>query len=45
MMYILVAQSRNIINICTKHRFDSLIISGSYGGHRRRMMDNAKGMA
>ena len=29
------AQSRNMINICTKYGFDSLIISGSYGGHRR----------
>ena len=27
------AQSRNMINICTKYGFDSLIISGSYGGH------------
>ena len=39
------AQSRNMINICTKYGFDSLIISGSYGGHRRRMTDNARGMA
>ena len=23
-------------NICTKYGFDSLIISGSYGGHRRQ---------
>ena len=23
-----------MINICTKYGFDSLIISGSYGGHR-----------
>ena len=28
------AQSRNMINICAKYGFDSLIISGSYGGHR-----------
>ena len=28
------AQSRNMINICTKYGFDSLTISGSYGGHR-----------
>ena len=28
------AQSRNMINICTKYGFDSVIISGSYGGHR-----------
>ena len=28
------AQSKNMINICTKYGFDSLIISGSYGGHR-----------
>ena len=34
------AQSRNMINICPKYRFDVLIISGSYGGHRRHMMDN-----
>ena len=31
------AQSKNMINICTKYGFDSLIISGSYGGHRRHM--------
>ena len=30
------AQSRNMMNICTKYGFDILIISGSYGGHRRR---------
>ena len=30
----LEAQSRNMINICTKYGFDSLIVSGSYGGHR-----------
>ena len=29
----LEAQSRNMINICTQYGFDSLIISGSYGGH------------
>ena len=29
------AQSRNMMNFCTKHGFDILIISGSYGGHRR----------
>ena len=29
------AQSRNLMNICTKYGFDILIISGSYGGHRR----------
>ena len=41
-----------MINICTKYGFDSLIISGSYGGHRRhttddgrRTTDNARGMA
>ena len=27
------AQSKNMINICTKYVFNSLIISGSYGGH------------
>ena len=30
----LEVKSRNMINICTKYGFDSLIISGSYGGHR-----------
>ena len=46
------AQSRNMMNICTKQGFDILIISGSYGGHRRhttydgrRTPDNAMGMA
>ena len=28
------AQSRNMMNICTKYGFNILIISGSYGGHR-----------
>ena len=36
------AQSRNMINICTKYGFDSLIISGSYGGHRRRTTDDSQ---
>ena len=47
----LEAQSRNMINICTKYGFDNFIIS-SYGGHRRhttddgrQMTDNARGMA
>ena len=35
------AQSRNMINICTKYGFDSLIISGSYGGHRLHMTESA----
>ena len=46
------AQSRNMMNICTKYGFDILIISGSYGGHRQHMTydvrwtpDNATGMA
>ena len=46
------AQSRNMINICTKYGFASLIFSGNYGGHRRHItddgrwtMDNARGMA
>ena len=40
------AQSRNMMNICTKYGFDILIISGSYGGHRRqRQTDKARGMA
>ena len=29
----LEVKSRNMINIYTKYGFDSLIISGSYGGH------------
>ena len=29
------AQSRNMINICTKYGFDGFIIS-VYGGHRRK---------
>ena len=29
-----------MINICTKYGFDSLIISGSYGGHRRPKTDD-----
>ena len=36
------AQSRNVMNICTKCGFDILIISGSYGGHRRRTMDDGR---
>ena len=43
------AQSRNMMNNCTKYGFNNLIISGSYGGHRRHMTydgrrttDNAK---
>ena len=36
------AQSRNMINICTKYGFDILIISGSYGGHGRHTMDNGR---
>ena len=34
------AQSRNMINICTKYGFDSLIHSSSYGGHRRHTTDD-----
>ena len=41
-----------MINICTKYGFDSLIISGSYDGHRqhttddrRLTTDDARGMA
>ena len=41
--YTYEAQSRNMINICTKYGFDSLIISASYGGHHT--IDNARGMA
>ena len=36
------AQFRNMINICTKYGFDSLIISGSYGGHRRRTIHDGR---
>ena len=36
------AQSRNMINICTKYGFDSSIISGSYGGHRRHTTDDSR---
>ena len=32
-----------MINICTKYGFDILIISGSYGGHRRRTTDDRHG--
>ena len=39
------AQSRNMINICTKYGFDSLIISGGYSGHRQHTTDNSWGMA
>ena len=38
------SQSRNMINICTKYGFDSLIISGSYGGHRRHTTDDGRFM-
>ena len=31
------------MNICTKYGFDILIISGSYGGHRRHTTDAATG--
>ena len=30
------------MNICTKYGFDSLIISGSYGGHRRHKTDDSR---
>ena len=33
--YMSEAQSRNRMNICIKYGFGILIISGSYGGHRR----------
>ena len=39
------AQSRNMMNICTKYVFDILIISCSYGGQRRHTTDDATGMA
>ena len=31
-----------MINICTKYGFDILIISGSYGGHRRHTTDDSR---
>ena len=34
--------ARNMINICTKYGFDGLIISGSYGGHRRHTKDDSR---
>ena len=34
------AQSKNMINTCTKYGFDILIISGLYGGHTRHTMDD-----
>ena len=34
------AQSRNMMKICAKYGFNSLIIPGSYGGQT----DNARGM-
>ena len=36
------AQSRNMMNICTKYGLDIFIISGSYGGHRRHTTYNGK---
>ena len=40
-----LAKSRNL-NICTKYGVDmTLIISGSYGGHRGYTTDNARVMA
>ena len=36
------AQSRNMINICTKYGLDSFIISGSYGGHRQHATDEGR---
>ena len=43
------AQSKNMMNICTKYGFDSLIISGNYSGHKRhngrQTTDNTMGMA
>ena len=31
-----------MINICTKYEFDSLIIAGSYGGHRRQTTQDGR---
>ena len=36
------ASSTNVINICIKYGFDILIISGSYGGHRRHATDEGQ---
>ena len=30
------------MNNCTKYGFNNLIISGSYGGHRRHTMDDGR---
>ena len=30
------------MNICTKYGFNNLIISGSYGGHRRHTTDDGR---
>ena len=38
----LEAQSRNTMNNCTKNGFNNLIISGSYGGHRRHTTDDGR---
>ena len=40
-----VAQSRNMMNICTKFEYNILMISGSYGGLLRHTTDNARIMA
>ena len=36
------AQSRNMMNNCIKYGFNNLIISGSYGGHRRHTTDDGR---
>ena len=36
------AQSRNMMNNCTKYGFNNFIISGSYGGHRRHTTDDGR---
>ena len=33
---------QNTVESCKKYGFDSLIISGSYGGHRRHMTDDSR---
>ena len=37
-----IPTSRHNPGTCTKHGFDSLIFSGSYGGHRRHMTDDGR---
>ena len=38
----LEAQSRNMMNICTKYGFDRIIISGSFCVHRQHTTDDGR---